>query len=44
MSPYISKTGIKNAIPSFLKPTHAGSLIRMGHFKKEIGNLGSVLI
>jgi hypothetical protein len=35
MSPNISKTGIKNEIPSFLKPTRAGSLIRMGHFKKR---------
>ena len=39
MSPNISKAGIKNAIPSFLKPTHVGSLIRMGHFKKEIRNI-----
>ena len=39
MSPNISNAGIKNAIPSFLKPTHVGSLIRMGHFKKEIGNI-----
>lgn len=39
MSPNISKAGIKNAIPNFLKPTHVGSLIRMEHFKKEIRHI-----
>lgn len=39
MSLSIDKVWIKNIIPDFLKPVHAGGLIRMMHFKKEIRNI-----
>ena len=39
MSLNIDKAWIKSLIPDFLKPAHAGGLIRMLHFKKEIRNI-----
>ena len=39
MSLNIDKAWIRSIIPDFLKPAHAGGLIRLGHFKKEIRNI-----
>ena len=35
----MDKKRIRSIIPDFLKPVHAGGLIRMLHFKKEIRDI-----
>ena len=39
MSLNMDKKRIRSIIPDFLKPAHAGGLIRVVHFKKEIRNI-----